>query len=247
MRTPDDGLAAVAYGPCSIQTDVRGVKVKVEVQTGYPFDGTIAIVVRTDGPVRFPLKLRVPAWAEGARLHETDHEPIQLTPGTFAVLECNWQDETRLMLDFPLAIRAERRFNDAVSLSRGPLLLGLQMGEAWRQIGGTPPAADWEIFPTTPWAYALDLNPATPERSLRVERRLIVGGPFSRDSTPLVVHARGRQVPGWTLERGAAAPPPPSPVHSDQPIEPLTLLPYGATGLRLGELPVLDSSAGEAV
>jgi hypothetical protein len=29
-------------------------------------------------------------------------------------------------------------------------------------------------------------------------------------------------------------------VHSDEPLEPLTLLPYGATGLRLGEIPLLE-------
>ena len=63
---------------------------------------------------------------------------------------------------FALAIRAERRFNDSVALHRGPLLLALQVGEQWRQTGGTLPAADWEVLPTTPWAYALDLDPADP-------------------------------------------------------------------------------------
>ncbi len=45
MRTPDDGLAAVAYGPCTVQTDVRGVAVKMDVDTEYPFDGAIQVTV----------------------------------------------------------------------------------------------------------------------------------------------------------------------------------------------------------
>ena len=240
MRAPDDGLAAIAYGPCAVRTTVRGAAVEVDVETEYPFDGAIQVVVRTGSPVRFPLHLRVPGWAEGARLQLPGGEPAIVQPGTFAVVDREWRGETRLTLDLPLTIRAERRFNGAVALSRGPLLLALQIGEEWRQIGGTLPAADWEVLPTTPWAYALDLDPADPESGLTVERRPLVGGPFSPDTTPLVVRARGRRVPGWDLERGAAAPPPPSPVRSDEPLEALTLLPYGATGLRLGEIPVLE-------
>jgi len=240
MRSPDDGLAAVAYGPCAVRTSVRGINVEVDVQTEYPFDGTIHVAVRAAGPVRFPLHLHVPAWAVGARLREADDETRLVAPGAYAILDREWHGETRLTLDLPLTIRAERRFNDAVALSRGPLLLALQIGEAWRQIGGDLPAADWEVLPTTPWAYALDLDPAIPEASLSLGRRPLVGGPFSPDSSPLVVHARGRRVPTWGMERGAAAPPPRSPVPSKEPLESLTLLPYGATGLRLGEVPILD-------
>jgi hypothetical protein len=211
----------------------------VDVETEYPFDSTIEVAVRAEQPVRFPLRLRVPGWAAGARLRLPDGEERTVEPGTFALVDREWRAETRLALDLPMAIRAERRFNDAVSLSRGPLLLALRIGEAWRQIGGELPAADWEVLPTTEWAYALDLDPADPASGLSVEHRPIVGGPFSPETAPLVVRARGRRVQGWALERGAATPPPASPVRSDEPLETLTLLPYGATGLRLGEIPVL--------
>jgi hypothetical protein len=243
MRTPDDGLAALAYGPCAIRTTVRGVAVEVDVTTEYPFDGSIAVTIRTARPVRFPLHLRIPGWAHGARLlapknRAAETESRLVTEGTFAVVESDWHGESRLTLDLPFVIRTERRFNDSVALSRGPLLLALQIGEEWRQVGGSLPAADWEVHPTTAWNYALDLDPAAPETSLIVERRPVVSGPFSPERSPLLVRARGRRVPGWTLESGAAAPPP-GPVQSDEPLEALTLLPYGATGLRLGELPLL--------
>jgi uncharacterized protein len=239
MRTPDRGLAALAYGPCQIRTVVHGVAVEVDVATEYPFDGSVAVTIRTARPVSFPLHLRVPAWSEGARLIEATSAGRPVAAGTFAVVEREWAGESRLTLELPLVIRAERRFNQSAALSRGPLLLALQIGEEWRQVGGTLPAADWEVHPTTPWNYALDHDPDESEHSLTVERRPIVGGPFSPESSPLVVRARGRRVPGWTLESGAAAPPPMSPVQSDEPLEALTLLPYGATGLRLGEIPVL--------
>lgn len=240
MRSPDDGLAAIAYGPCAVRTTVREVGVSVDVETEYPFDGRIQVTVYADEPVQFPLRLRVPAWADSAQLRAPDGDATALVPGTFAVVDREWRGKTRLTLDFDLSIRAERRFNDAVSLSRGPLLLALQIGEAWRQIGGELPAADWEVLPTTAWAYALDLDPADPASTLEVERRPLVGGPFSPGTAPLRVHTRGRRVLGWGLEHDtAAAPPPISPVHSHEPLEPLVLLPYGATGLRIGEIPAL--------
>jgi hypothetical protein len=240
MRTPDDGLAAVAYGPCTVRTSVRGVPVEVHVQTEYPFDGSIRVLVRTAASVRFPLHLRVPGWADGARLIGPDGDAQPVTPGAFVALDREWHGEAVLTLELPLSLTVERRFNDAVAVSRGPLLLALQIGEEWRRIGGELPAADWEVHPTTPWAYALDLEPANPDASLTVERRPLRGGPFSPGATPLVVHGHGRGIGGWTLERGTAAPPPPSPVRSEEPLEPLILLPYGATGLRLGELPILE-------
>jgi hypothetical protein len=215
------------------------VPATVAVETEYPFDGQIQITVRPASPVRFPLRLRIPGWSDGAVLRDETGQEHASAPGSFLTLDREWTGETRLVLEIPLPIRAERRFNDSVSLSRGPLLLALQIGEEWRQIGGQAPAADWEVHPTTPWAYALDLDAPAPEHGLTVERRPLVGGPFSPDAAPLVVRAHGRRLPSWSLEHGAAAPPPHSPVHSDEPLERLTLLPYGATGLRLGELPLL--------
>jgi hypothetical protein len=245
MRTPDDGLAAVAYGPCTVQTRVRGVDVTVQVETEYPFDGTIRPTLRVERPARFPLHLRVPGWATGARIVLPDGDALTPRSGSFAIVDRAWHGVTELTLEASLVIRAERRFNDSVTLSRGPVLLALQIGEArrqigqWQQIGAPATVADWEVHPTTPWAYALDLDPAAPEADLRVERRPFTGGLFSPETSPLVVRARGRRLPAWGLERGSAALPPQSPVHSDEPLEAITLLPYGATGLRLGELPLL--------
>lgn len=50
---------------------------------------------------------------------------------------------------------------------------------------------------------------------------------------------QGRILDSWQLSHNAAAAPPTSPVTSSNPLTRLTLLPFGATDLRITELPTL--------
>jgi hypothetical protein len=54
----------------------------------------------------------------------------------------------------------------------------------------------------------------------------------------VIAKVKGRRIPSWGLERGAAAPPPTSPVTSTGPLEDLMLIPYGCTDLRITEFPM---------
>lgn len=52
--------------------------------------------------------------------------------------------------------------------------------------------------------------------------------------------SKGRVLDTWGMQHNAAAPPPQSPVKSTDPLETITLIPFGATDLRIAEFPVLD-------
>jgi hypothetical protein len=52
----------------------------------------------------------------------------------------------------------------------------------------------------------------------------------------------GRELAEWDEEAGSAADVPLSPVTSEEPLEQLTLIPYGCTDLRITEFPQLERS-----
>src|SRR5207244_2459493 len=85
MATPDQGLAAVAYGPSVVHTMVRGqTRVTITEDTIYPFAGDVRLKLDPSTPVSFPLEFRIPAWAAGSHLVVNGKiEARDLTPGSF--------------------------------------------------------------------------------------------------------------------------------------------------------------------
>ena len=100
--------------------------------------------------------------------------------------------------------------------------------------------ADWQVYPTTPWNYALSLDASEPARSIGVSESEVGDNVFSIKQAPVRLSIKARKVPAWRAEDGVAEPVPQSPVSSDQPEENVTLLPYAAAKLRISAFPVLN-------
>lgn len=241
MLSQDDGLVASAYAPCEVRTAVRDMPVHVVEETTYPFRGSVRMIVNPASPMTFPLLLRIPGWAAGTSIKVNGRPQLVPTPGTFARIERTWKVGDRVEVEFPLEARVSRWFHDSVAVERGPLVFSYGIGEDWVKLRDRGMTADWQVYPTTPWNYALALDPTSPSHSITATEAEMSDRPFSAKTAPVKLHARARKLPEWRAEDGVADPVPQSPVTTDQPEESVTLIPYAAAKLRITAFPHLKT------
>jgi len=244
MHTDDAGLAAAAYAPCVINTKIKGVAVRIEVVTDYPFREKIIVKIRAEDPITFPLYLRIPGWATEASIEMTEKPASHPEAESYFKIEKDWHGEEDIKLLLPMKPRASRRYNNALAIERGPLIFSLKIGEEWKRVNEDKPHrelphADWEVHPTTPWNYALDIHEKTLEEDIVFKEHSVGKNPFSPDGAPISAVIEGKRIESWILLKGSASPPPKSPVRAEGTRETLKLIPYGCTNLRVTEFPTL--------
>jgi hypothetical protein len=94
---------------------------------------------------------------------------------------------------------------------------------------------EYEVFPTSPWNYAIDPDSA----AVKTRHDVPAGQPWTPDSAPIELLAVGRRIPEWRMTDNMVDPLPASPVVSGEPLEELTLIPMGCARLRISCFPAL--------
>ena len=263
LATPDNGLCAAIFSASEVSAQVgNDTQVRVEEETHYPFEETIRFALHADKTVTFPLYLRIPGWCKSATV-SINGKQLAVNPeaGKYVRIEREWKNQDVVTLNLPMEISVQRwtANHDSVSVNYGPLTFSLKIGEkiervdsfktaigdsSWQKSADPTQWPSFGFYPTTPWNYGLVLDNAHPEKSFTFEKLPWPKDdyPFTPQSAPIQILAKGRQIPEWTLDKyGLCAVLQPSPAWSDQPVQNLTLVPMGATRLRISAFPTIGT------
>ena len=120
-------------------------------------------------------------------------------------------------MQIPMDLRFEKRYNNAVSLLRGPLYFSLRMDKEFKSVKinydnfGYKGSVDWEISPKSSWNYGLLVDMKKPARGFVIQENEIGRLPFadkddmiwsadsgkyilSEQDAPIVIRSRGIQI-----------------------------------------------------
>ncbi len=246
MATPGNGLAAVMYAPSMVVAKVgRKMEVRITETTDYPFSDKVTFTFSNTKPVRFPFRLRIPGWCHNPKVTLNGYPAAMMSAGEgWVMVDWSWKkgDKLELHLPMPISVRVWEKNGNGVSIDRGPLTYSLRIGEKWQRSGGTDRWPAFEVFPTGPWNYALQVNKQNPASSFTIAE--LAGKfpqqPFTPANAPVLLKAKGRKLPTWRQEtNGMVGDLPAGPVSSAEPLEELTLIPMGAARLRISVFPQL--------
>lgn len=263
--TPDNGLCAAIYSAAQVTARAgKDGQVRISEETHYPFSDSIRFTVQTGHPESFPLYFRVPGWCHSATLSVNGRTASSASAGKYFRVENRWQDGDVVELKLPMEVEVQKwtANHDCVSVNYGPLTFSLKIGEqyvrqdtrktaisdsGWQASADPSAWPTFEIFPSTPWNYGLQLPARDPAAVIAIHHRPWPADnyPFTPDSAPIELTAPGREIPQWTLDRyELCSVLQSSPAWSDQPVRQLTLIPMGAARLRIAAFPTVSETPG---
>ena len=243
MASGDGGLVAVAYGPCTVTAPVGtcGATATLTTSGAYPFGDDVKITVKAAPTAAFPLHLRVPSWVRDARVTINGTCAGATKAGSFLVVNRVWKAGDEIALTFPAQIEYVKGNHESVALRRGPLLYALKLAEQpWKKIGDHNGFGTYEILPAAPWNWALLFaGDQAVDLSWQPPKGPIPAQPFKWNTAPSSIKVkgfltgRGRWGKFCTDFTGRAFEPPVSPIPAEGRVEEVTLVPYGATQIRV--------------
>jgi len=146
-----DGLVALLYGPCVIETEVSGTRVKIEEKTEYPFSTRVEFVFTVEKPVHFAFYFREPSWETGGISIKAPEGEIS-REGDFFELTRTWRSGDRVTLCFEPLVIIQKLSNGEGVVRRGPLVFALPLPYRMNTLPrkhSVPGFYDYEVLPVS--------------------------------------------------------------------------------------------------
>jgi DUF1680 family protein len=138
LATSDGGGVQLwQYAAASIQAQVPGGETRLRVDTGYPWDGRIRITVEAAPGGQWTLGLRIPSWANDARVQwGADTAAVAVAPGDRDATETRaWSAGDVVTLDLPMPARVTTpdprvdAVRGCLALERGPVVYAIESAD----------------------------------------------------------------------------------------------------------------------
>ena len=261
MQTRDNGLAAALYGPSTVTAKVGSTNQQIQItqKTNYPFEEEIRFEIKADRPVSFPLSLRIPAWCDAPQIKVNGSSVGAAQPQNGFVESCGAHSRTGdvVTLTLPMKVKATEWPENGIGVERGPLVYAMPIETKWTSVAEAAYSSEefptWEANPTSAWNYGVVLDPARASTQVEVKQKPTAQNletstwPWS--DAPTVLTVRARKLEGWDYETNPKEPhqrftphlPDPASLKASGEVERLTLVPFGATQLRMSIFPKLKS------
>jgi len=237
MTTPDHGLAATLYGPCTARAVVAdGVEVTLAATTDYPFGEEIKVSVTPAKPVRCPLYFRIPGWCRDPsfEVNGAALEAAERTNG-FLRIERTWSAGDTVAIRFPMPPRVVKGRESGgapyACVHAGPLLFARAVPEkSENESSGEG------------WRYALDFEGDHATDQMTIKRTPMPARWDWPHAAPVMLTVPAQGI-DWKSDKGAEGGLPAGPVEGrgDGMID---LIPYGCAKFRISMFPVTAKAWG---
>ena len=264
MQDQTGGVAAALYGASTVHAKVGAAQQPIQIrqETDYPFGDEIHLTFRLARPIHFCLSLRIPAWCKDPRLILNGAAvALPEVRNGFARLERRFSTADRVTLKFPMEAKITRWPDNGVCIERGPLVFSLPVKEQWTPLvapkWSTNEFPQWTATPASAWNYAIALDDLEGQSPLHVDQKSMSFDPWLEP--PVTITVPVKKLPQWQLRAPEAHPErlqtPPlktideaeSRLLADVPVERVSLVPYGATQLRLTVFPHIETPLPKSI
>lgn len=145
----EDSLYISQFLPSIVNTQFHGIKLRVKQVTEYPESQEINLKIDPEEPLRFGLKIRIPAWAKAEQIKivingETFNHP-SIQEGWLGI-EREWHSGDHIQIRMPMELRFEpisSSYSRRAALLYGPVWLVLNGNEGGPLIGDISKPEGW--------------------------------------------------------------------------------------------------------